>query len=159
MLPVTRQHVDHLLCASMPRHSRWQPAARPAGTKTEQRQIRALQDGGVLLVATTRENLSPSLVLELLRRIGGIIKVRPAAVKLPAGLSATLHAEHEDLAMLQVVRVRASSDLLKSCTSAGRATVRHTCPRLDSALDVGSEGVPNTAPGCAWFSRVCDTQP
>jgi len=29
----------------------------------------------VLLVATTRENVSPSLVLELLRRIGGIIKV------------------------------------------------------------------------------------
>ena len=33
------------------------------------------QDGGVLLVATTRENVSPSLVLELLKRIGGIIKV------------------------------------------------------------------------------------
>lgn len=30
----------------------------------------------MLLVATTRENVSPSLVLELLRRIGGIIKVR-----------------------------------------------------------------------------------
>ena len=56
----------------------------------------ALQDGGVLLVATTRENLSPSLVLELLRRIGGIIKVRPAAAEPPAGLSATFHAEHED---------------------------------------------------------------
>lgn len=35
----------------------------------------AAQDGGVFLVATTRENVSPSLVLELLRRIGGIIKV------------------------------------------------------------------------------------
>ena len=35
----------------------------------------AVQDGGVLLVATTRENVSPSLVLELLKRIGGIIKV------------------------------------------------------------------------------------
>lgn len=35
----------------------------------------ALQDGGVLLVATTRDNVSPSLVLELLRRVGGIIKV------------------------------------------------------------------------------------
>ncbi len=34
------------------------------------------QDGGVFLVATTRENVSPSLVLELLRRIGGIIKAR-----------------------------------------------------------------------------------
>ena len=30
----------------------------------------------MLLVATTRENVSPSLVLELLKRIGGIIKVR-----------------------------------------------------------------------------------
>lgn len=30
----------------------------------------------MLLVATTRENVSPSLVLELLRRIGGIIRVR-----------------------------------------------------------------------------------
>ena len=38
--------------------------------------LRNVQDGGVLLVATTRENVSPSLVLELLRRIGGIIKVR-----------------------------------------------------------------------------------
>ncbi len=28
----------------------------------------------MLLVATTRENVSPSLVLELLRRVGGIIK-------------------------------------------------------------------------------------
>ena len=34
-----------------------------------------LQDGGVMLVATTRDNVSPSLVLELLRRVGGIIKV------------------------------------------------------------------------------------
>ena len=33
----------------------------------------------MLLVATTRENVSPSLVLELLKRIGGIIKVREAA--------------------------------------------------------------------------------
>ena len=32
----------------------------------------------MLLVATTRENVSPSLVLELLKRIGGIIKVFPA---------------------------------------------------------------------------------
>ena len=46
-------------------------------------------------MATTRENLSPSLVLELLRRIGGIIKVRPAKVELLAGLSAALLAEHE----------------------------------------------------------------
>jgi hypothetical protein len=36
------------------------------------------QDGDVLLVATTRENVSPSLVLELLRRVGGIIKARAA---------------------------------------------------------------------------------
>ncbi len=28
-----------------------------------------------MLVATTRDNVSPSLVLELLRRVGGIIKV------------------------------------------------------------------------------------
>ena len=41
------------------------------------------QDGGVLLVATTRENVSPSLVLELLKRIGGIIKVT-GAPSLPA---------------------------------------------------------------------------
>ncbi|KAK9824001.1 hypothetical protein WJX72_006898 [[Myrmecia] bisecta] len=33
-----------------------------------------VKDGGVLLVATTRDNVSPSLVLELLKRIGGIIK-------------------------------------------------------------------------------------
>ena len=36
--------------------------------------IDLMQDGGVLLVAATRENVSPSLVLELLKRIGGIIK-------------------------------------------------------------------------------------
>ena len=35
-----------------------------------------MQDGGVLLCATTRENVSPFVVLELLRRIGGIIKVQ-----------------------------------------------------------------------------------
>ncbi len=34
-----------------------------------------MQEGGVDLVATTRENVSPSLVLELLRRIAIIIKV------------------------------------------------------------------------------------
>lgn len=34
------------------------------------------QDTSVLLVATTRENVSPSLILELLKRIAGIIKVR-----------------------------------------------------------------------------------
>ena len=28
-----------------------------------------------MLVATTRDNVSPSLVLELLRRVGGVIKV------------------------------------------------------------------------------------
>ncbi|KAK9833100.1 hypothetical protein WJX74_007199 [Apatococcus lobatus] len=33
-----------------------------------------VKDGGVLLCATTRENVSPFVVLELLRRIGGIIK-------------------------------------------------------------------------------------
>ena len=47
----------------------------------------------MLLVATTRENVSPSLVLELLKRIGGIIKVHclPAtsclAIRLPNTLS------------------------------------------------------------------------
>ena len=81
----------------------------------------ALQDGGVLLVATTRENLSPSLVLELLRRIGGIIKVRPAGVELPAGLSATFRAEHENLVLLQVLRVRAPPDLLLGCLQVSRA--------------------------------------
>jgi hypothetical protein len=35
----------------------------------------ALQDGGVQLVATTRDNVSPSFVLEFLKRIGAIIKV------------------------------------------------------------------------------------
>ena len=34
------------------------------------------QDASVLLVATTRENVSPCLILELLKRIAGIIKVR-----------------------------------------------------------------------------------
>jgi hypothetical protein len=33
------------------------------------------QDGGVQLVATTRDNVSPSFVLEFLKRIGAIIKV------------------------------------------------------------------------------------
>lgn len=36
----------------------------------------ALQDGGVQLVATTRDNVSPSFVLEFLKRISIIIKVR-----------------------------------------------------------------------------------
>lgn len=35
-----------------------------------------VQDGGLHLVATARENVSPSLVLELLKRVGGIIRVR-----------------------------------------------------------------------------------
>ena len=39
------------------------------------RDFTCMQDGGVILVATTRENVSPSLVLEFLRRVGGIIKV------------------------------------------------------------------------------------
>lgn len=39
-----------------------------------------MQDGGVFLVATTRENISPSLVLELLKRIGGIIKARATLI-------------------------------------------------------------------------------
>ena len=39
------------------------------------KKVYLLQDGGVMLVATTRDNVSPSLVLELLRRVGGIIKV------------------------------------------------------------------------------------
>lgn len=34
------------------------------------------RDGGLHLVATTRENVSPSLVLELLKRVGSIIRVR-----------------------------------------------------------------------------------
>lgn len=42
----------------------------------------------MLLVATTRENVSPSLVLELLKRIGGIIKVIGAL-----SLAADRHAE------------------------------------------------------------------
>lgn len=33
------------------------------------------RDGGLHVVATTRENVSPSLVLELLKRIGSIIRV------------------------------------------------------------------------------------
>ncbi len=33
-----------------------------------------LRDGGVELVATTRDNMSPSFVLEFLKRIGTIIK-------------------------------------------------------------------------------------
>ena len=47
----------------------------------------------MLLVATTRENVSPSLVLELLKRIGGIIKVTggpscPALAEAGAALNA-----------------------------------------------------------------------
>lgn len=38
----------------------------------------ALQDGGVQLVATTRDNVSPSFVLEFLKRISIIIKVHAA---------------------------------------------------------------------------------
>jgi hypothetical protein len=34
-----------------------------------------VQDGGVQLVATTRDNVSPSFVLEFLKRISVIIKV------------------------------------------------------------------------------------
>jgi hypothetical protein len=64
----------------------------------------ALQDGGVQLVATTRDNVSPSFVLEFLKRISIIIKVRqwvcgswlqgccgaPKAVGVSVGV--TLHA-------------------------------------------------------------------
>ena len=42
--------------------------------------VLVMQDGGVMLVATTRDNVSPSLVLELLRRVGGIIKVQSQPV-------------------------------------------------------------------------------
>lgn len=60
----------------------------PAAALTSIRDV-AMQDGGVLLVATTRENVSPSLVLELLKRIGGIIKVNclPASLTYPAKLA------------------------------------------------------------------------
>ena len=44
----------------------------------------------MLLVATTRENVSPSLVLELLKRIGGIIKVTDP-LSLTPFLSSTHH--------------------------------------------------------------------
>lgn len=37
------------------------------------------RDGGLHLVATSRENVSPSLVLELLKRVGSIIRVCPAS--------------------------------------------------------------------------------
>lgn len=36
----------------------------------------APQAGGLLICATSRDNLSPSLVLELLQRVGHVIKVR-----------------------------------------------------------------------------------
>lgn len=39
------------------------------------RRERAPQDGGVQLVATTRDNVSPAFVLEFLKRISIIIKV------------------------------------------------------------------------------------
>ena len=42
----------------------------------------------MLLVATTRDNVSPSLVLELLKRIAGIIKVRPTLIQLSKQLPA-----------------------------------------------------------------------
>lgn len=35
-----------------------------------------MQEAGLLLAAATRENVSPAVVLELLKRIGGIIKVQ-----------------------------------------------------------------------------------
>lgn len=50
-------------------------AAPHAPFKSPSTEVLIFQDGGVQLVATTRENVSPSLVLELLRRIAGIIKV------------------------------------------------------------------------------------
>ena len=52
-------------------------AVMSASDLAASQQIVALlrQDGGVMLVATTRDNVSPSLVLELLRRVGGVIKV------------------------------------------------------------------------------------
>ena len=130
-----------------------------------------LQDGGVLLVATTRENLSPSLVLELLRRIGGIIKVRPATVELPAGLSATFLAEHEGRIMLQVLRVRAPLDLLMGCLQFSRPLRLSGMPAMPAkgsflfqmlavrALPPLPESAPTTAHGCAQFSRVCRTHP
>ncbi len=85
-------------------------------------------------MATTRENLSPSLVLELLRRIGGIIKVRPAAVELPAGLSLTPIAEHEGRVLLQVLCVRVLPDLgrphfSRSCDSQAHLSKAGFCFR------------------------------
>lgn len=47
----------------------------------------------MLLVATTRDNVSPSLVLELLKRIAGIIKVRPARLQLSEQLPASCSVE------------------------------------------------------------------
>ena len=66
---------------------RWRNGKRRPSSDVDQaarsfdRTESCLQDGGVLLVAATRENVSPSLVLELLKRVGGIIKASPTACK------------------------------------------------------------------------------
>ena len=51
------------------------PCPRPASS-TMERHAPSEQAGGLLLCATSRDNLSPSLVLELLQRVSRVIKAR-----------------------------------------------------------------------------------
>ena len=66
--------------------------------------IRHVQEGTVLLVATTRDNVSPSLVLELLKRIAGIIKVRPALI--PAVQAAASQLQYQGMLHAGLLRAR-----------------------------------------------------
>lgn len=43
-------------------------------TARDRHALRPWQEAGLLVAAATRENVSPSVVLELLRRVGGIIR-------------------------------------------------------------------------------------
>lgn len=71
--------------------------------------IALLQDGGVMLVATTRDNVSPSLVLELLRRVGGIIKV---------GIqSACTHAHNDNCSISKACACNMKQSMLPYMTS------------------------------------------
>lgn len=71
----------------------------------------------MLLVATTRENVSPSLVLELLKRIGGIIKVAVRPHRVP---SFVCHlSEHESRPATCCGRQNSEAAALLHRTTAG----------------------------------------
>jgi hypothetical protein len=52
------------------------PVARRGLTRAPRRAAARTQAGGLLLCATSRDNLPPALVLELLGRVGRVIKAR-----------------------------------------------------------------------------------